>query len=110
MADGRRYELEELINRPGTYLNPQTEVIVVVDDSQSIDSEIFNMEDFEGAEWVLVSDEVPVDEPTRDELLETFQARYGSESGRRRVPSDDEEEELGDLDGDPEALEDLEER
>jgi hypothetical protein len=110
MADGRRYELEELVNRPGTYLNPQTEVLVVVDDSQSIDSEIFNMEDFEGAEWVLVSDEVPVDEPTRDELLETFQARYGSESGGRRVRSDDEEQELGDLEGDPEALEDLEER
>ena len=64
MADGRRYELEELVNRPGTYLNPQTEVMVIVDDSQSIDTEIFNMEDFEGADWVLVSDEVPVDEPS----------------------------------------------
>ena len=111
MADGRRFELEELVNRPGTYLNPQTEVIVIVDDSQSIDSEIFNMEDFEGADWVLVSDETPVDEPGRDELLETFQARYGSESGRRAgAAAGEEEQELGDLDGDPEVLEDLEER
>jgi hypothetical protein len=110
MADGRRYELDELVNRPGTYLNPQTEVMVIVDDSQSIDSEIFNMEEFEGADWVLVSDEVPVDEPGRDELLETFQARHGGESGRRVGGSEDEESELEDLDGDPELLEDLEER
>ena len=109
MADGRRYELEELVNRPGTYLNPQTEVLVVVADSQSIDSEIFNMEDFEGADWVLVSDDVPVDEPNRDELLETFQARYGSESGRRAGVAA-EEQESEDVDGDPEVLEDLEER
>nr|MBA2429070.1 hypothetical protein [Thermoleophilaceae bacterium] len=70
MADGRRYELEELVNRPGTYFNPQTEVLVIVDDSQSLDAEIFNMEQFEGADWVLVTDDVPVDEPRRDELLE----------------------------------------
>jgi hypothetical protein len=109
MADGRRYELEELVNRPGTYLNPQTEVMVIVDDSQSIDSEIFNMEQFEGADWLLVADEVPVDEPSRDELLETFQARYGGES-TRRAGGAEEEPEVEDLDGDPEALEELEER
>src|ERR671921_174013 len=76
MAEGRRYELEELVNRPGTYLNPQTEVLVIVDDSQSIDQEIFNMEEFEGADWVLVADDLPMDEPRRDELLERFQVRY----------------------------------
>ncbi len=79
----RIYELEELVNRPGTYFNPQTEVMVVVDDSSSLDSEIFNMEEFEGAEWVLVSDELPVDEPQRDELLETFQATYHGGDGRQ---------------------------
>jgi hypothetical protein len=79
----RVYELEELVNRPGTYFNPQTEVMVVVDDSSSLDSEIFNLEEFEGAEWVLVSDELPVDEPQRDELLETFQATYHGGDGRQ---------------------------
>ena len=74
MPDGRRFELDELLNRPGTYFNPQTEVLVVVDDSPELDSEIFNMEEFEGADWVLVSEEVPIDEHRRDELLETFQA------------------------------------
>ena len=82
MAD-RVYELEELVNRPGTYFNPQTEVMVVVDDSSSLDSEIFNMEEFEGAEWVLVSDDLPVDEPQRDEMLESFQATYHGGDGRQ---------------------------
>jgi hypothetical protein len=69
-------ELEDLVNRPGTYFNPQTEVLVVVDDSPELDAEIFNMEDYEGADWVLISDETPVDENRRDELLESFQVRY----------------------------------
>ncbi len=76
MPEGRRFELDELLNRPGTYFNPQTEVLVVVDDSPELDAEIFNMEEFEGADWVLISDEVPVDEHRRDELLETFQADH----------------------------------
>jgi hypothetical protein len=81
MAD-RRYELEELVNRPGTYFNPQTEVMVVVDDSTSLDQEIFNLEEFEGADWVLITDEVPVDEDRRDALFESFQARYHGGDGR----------------------------
>lgn len=76
MADPRRFELDELVNRPGTYFNPQTEVLVIVDDSPELDAEIFNMEEFEGADWVLISDEVPVEEDRRDELLQTFQTRH----------------------------------
>jgi hypothetical protein len=76
MADARRFELDELLNRPGTYFNPQTEVLVVVDDSPELDAEIFNMEDLEGADWVLISEETPLDENRRDELLEMFQVRY----------------------------------
>jgi hypothetical protein len=82
MANDRRYELEDLVNRPGTYFNPQTEVMVVVDDSPSLDTEIFNLEEFEGADWVLITDELPVDEAQRDELLETFQARHHGGDGR----------------------------
>ena len=90
MARDRRYDLEDLVNRAGTYFNPQTEVLVVVDDSSSIDSEIFNMEEFEGADWVLISDDVPVDESNRDEILENFQATFHGGDGRME---DDEEEE-----------------
>jgi hypothetical protein len=70
------YEVEELLNQPGTYFNPQTEVLVVVDDSTSLDQEVFNLEDYEGAEWVRISDDVPVDEDRRDQALEHFQTHY----------------------------------
>ena len=69
-------ELDELLNRPGTYFNPQTEVLVVVDDSSSLDQEVFNMEAYEGAEWVRISDDLAIDEPQRDALLEDFQTHY----------------------------------
>jgi hypothetical protein len=75
-AEKRVMELEEITDVPGTYFNPQTEVVVVVDDSASIDQEVFNMEAFEGANWVRISDAVPVDEEQRDKLLEEFQTHY----------------------------------
>jgi hypothetical protein len=95
MASGtdRRFELDEILVRPGTYFNPQTEVMVVVDDSASMDSEIFNLEEFEGADWVQISDDLPVDEAQRDEMLESFQARHSGSDGRE-VGLDDDEEEL----------------
>jgi hypothetical protein len=96
MADPRRVELEELINRPGTYFNPQTEVLLIVDDSPQLDTEIFNMEDFEGADWVLISDEVPVEEHERDELLERFQIHYHAGAAEQ----EDDEEEVDELEAD----------
>jgi hypothetical protein len=100
MADERRFDLDDLLLRPGCYLNPQTEIMVVVDDSPSIDGEIFNMEEFEGADWVVVSDEVPTDDSRRDELLETFQATWRGGDGRNvPTPVDDD---LGEPEPDPE--------
>jgi hypothetical protein len=102
MADERRFDLEDLLLRPGCYLNPQTEIMVVVDDSPSIDGEIFNLEEFEGADWVLIADEVPVDEARRDELLETFQATFHGGDGRTReiraASLDDDEDDFVDED------------
>jgi hypothetical protein len=74
--DGDVFEIEQLLVQPGTYFNPQTEVVVVVDDSTSLDQEVFNMEEYEGAEWVRISDEVPIDEDSRDRLLQSFQTHY----------------------------------
>ena len=73
-TDKRIVELEDLLVRPGTYFNPQTEVVVVVVDDVSIDQEIFNMERYEGADWVRISDEVPVDEDGLDTAIQRFQA------------------------------------
>jgi hypothetical protein len=80
-AESRVMELEEITDVPGTYFNPQTEVLIVVDDSASIDQEVFNMEAYEGADWVRISDEVPVDEEQRDRLLEEFQTHYHPGAG-----------------------------
>jgi hypothetical protein len=95
MADMRRLELEDLVNRPGTYFNPQTEVLVIVDDSPELDAEIFNMEEYEGANWVLISDETPVEENERDQLLEAFQVRY-----HPGAPTDDDDETADELEED----------
>jgi hypothetical protein len=75
------FEVDDLLMQPGTYFNPQTEVLVVVDDSTSLDQEVFNMEDYEGADWVRISDDVPIDEDRRDEALERFQTHYHPGSG-----------------------------
>jgi hypothetical protein len=92
MPDPRRVELEELVNRPGVYFNPQTEVLLIIDDSPELDAEIFNMEEYEGADWVQISDEVPVDEARRDAILEQFQVHY--HAGEITENLDDEPDEL----------------
>jgi len=94
MAEQRRFELDDLTVRPGTYFNPQTEVLIVVDDSPDMDAEIFAMEEFEGADWVLIADESPVDEHRRDELLEQFQISYhpGARTAAPDEDADDEDE------------------
>src|ERR671933_1743679 len=107
MAAGseRRFELDEIIVRPGTYFNPQTEVMVLVDDSASMDAEIFNLEEYEGADWVLISDELPVDEAQRDELLESFQASHGGSDGREVVLDAEElDDDVEETDPEPEGV------
>jgi hypothetical protein len=111
VAGPRRFELEDLLIRPGTYFNPQTEIMVVVDDTPEVDREIFDSEDVEGAEWVLISDEAPLDEALRDEAIERFQATYQSgdahasdedheddEDEERLEPDEEDEEDEDDLD------------
>ena len=70
------FELEDLLVRPGTYFNPQTEIVVIVDDSASIGQEVFNMEPYEGADWVRISDDVPVDSDSLETSMERFQTEH----------------------------------
>ena len=92
MARPRRFEIDELLLRPGTYLNPQTEVLIVVDDSAEIDQATLEADGGGGeAEWVLVADETPVDEAARDELLERFQATYHEGGPSPALGEDDED-------------------
>ncbi|MCW3033766.1 MAG: hypothetical protein JWM60_2111, partial [Solirubrobacterales bacterium] len=73
MRNVRRFQLDELILRPGTYFNPQTEIMIVVDDSPEVDNEIFEAAEIDATEWVQISDETPLDEHQRDDLIERFQ-------------------------------------
>ncbi len=92
MADSESLAFDDIVNRPGTYFNPQTEVLIIVDDSPELDSEIFNMEEFEGADWVRISDDVPVDEDRRDELLQRFQIHYHAGAMSEDGPDDTDDE------------------
>ena len=97
MKDARRFQLDELTIRPGTYFNPHTEILIVVDDSPEVDHEIFTADDFEDSEWVLISEDSPLDEHKRDELVDLFEVAY-QPGATRSADSDDEvvedEEEL----------------
>lgn len=99
MADpSTRYELEQLANQPGTYFNPHTEVVLIVDDSISIDQDVF--EGVAGDEWVRIADEIPVDESALEEAIEDFQSTYhpAGESVTAAIHDSDEEEDDPELD------------
>jgi hypothetical protein len=94
MAAPRRFELEDLLNRPGTYFNPTTEVMVIVDDGQSLDPDLFEDADHEGGDWVLLGEDVPVDESAREELVERFEVRHHPGPSGAVAASEDDPEEL----------------
>ncbi|HSZ05923.1 MAG TPA: hypothetical protein VK778_12110 [Solirubrobacteraceae bacterium] len=98
MTNARRFQLDELTLRPGTYFNPQTEIMIVVDDSPEVDHEIFETDEFDGEEWVLISEDSPLDEHKRDDLVERFQLSHGATP--ELIPEDDVDDE--DDDGDEE--------
>ena len=106
---GENLDLEDLVVRPGTYFNPQTEVVVIVDDSHSIDQEVFNLDDLD-ADWVHISDDVPVDDQALEQSIEAFQTSYHPVSrdaveATGNVHGDDEmhpDEKVSDLEPDPE--------
>jgi hypothetical protein len=91
-------QLDELVNRPGTYFNPLTEIVLVIDDSPHLDTEIFAKDSFGADDWIVISDEVPIEEHERDELLERFTIRH--EAGTA-AEEDDEENEVLEPDPDP---------
>jgi hypothetical protein len=112
-APNRIFELEDVPDSPGTYFNPKTEVLVVVDDSATIDQDVFQSGAYRRAPWVKVSDEVPVDESGRDELLEKFETDFHpGATGAPTLDDEDIEEDIdedhdkGDLDGEEDDFED----
>ena len=105
MTNARRFQLDELTLRPGTYFNPQTEIMIVIDDSPEVDHELFEMDEFDSEDWVLISDDTPVDEPKRDELVERFQLTY--QAGGALLAEDDPDDDAGGEDEDDEEGDEL---
>lgn len=97
----RRFDLDEAVNRPGTYFNPTTEMLIVVDDSAALDADLFE-DGGEETEWVLVSDAAPIDETARDEVIERFEARHHPGASGAIAASEDDVEEIDELEPDDE--------
>jgi hypothetical protein len=98
MARLRRFDLDELSARPGTYFNPETEILIVVDDSAHPGAELADETD--DGEWILVGDEVPLDDARRDELLERLEVS-AARAGEPDVEDDEIVEEEDELEPDP---------
>jgi hypothetical protein len=106
MTNARRFQLDEITIRPGTYFNPQTEIMIVVDDSPEVDHEIFESDEFDGEEWVLISEDSPLDEDKRDDLVERFQLSHGASPDL--LPEDDVEDDDEEEDDELDGVEELE--
>src|SRR3954453_17681054 len=98
----RRFDVDELLTRPGTYFNPQTEIVLVVDDSAHIDLELIDEASDDEAEWILLSDDAAVDEQQRDELVGALETRR-ARSSAREDPDEDEPDEEEALEPDPDV-------
>jgi hypothetical protein len=98
MARLRRFDLDELSARPGTYFNPETEILIVVDDSAHPGAELADETD--DGEWILVGDEVPLDDARRDELLERLEVT-AVRAGQPDAEDDEIVEEEDELEPDP---------
>lgn len=99
MARLRRFDLDELAARPGTYFHPETEMLIVVDDSAHPGGEF--ADEVDDGDWILVGDEVPLDEAARDELLERLEVRAARAVQPEDVDDDEVVEEEDELEPDP---------
>ena len=98
----RRFDVDELLTRPGTYFNPETEIVLIVDDSAHVDLELLGDEEDDAAEWILLGDDPAIDEHKRDELVETFETRR-ARSSTPDDPDAEEEDDEEELEPDPEV-------
>ena len=103
MARLRRFDLDELSARPGTYFNPETEILIFVDDSAHPGAELADETD--DGEWILVGDEVPLDDARRDELLERLEVT-AVRAGQPDAEDDEIVEDEDELEPDPDPDED----
>jgi hypothetical protein len=104
----RRFDLDDIAARPGTYFNPETEILIVVDDSAHPGAVL--AEDGEDGDWILVGDDVPLDDTRRDEMLERLEVRAVRAGLPEDVEDDDQVEEEDELEPDPDPDVDVDDR
>lgn len=61
---------DDILDLPGTYFNPATEVVVTVDDTNYVDLSEVNLEPYSGKEWILISEDPLNDSTAVEELLQ----------------------------------------
>ena len=91
MTNARRFQLDELTHPPGHLLQPPDRGHDRRRRLPEVDHELFDIDDFEAADWVLISEDTPLDEHHRDELVERFQLTY--QPGGELVVDDDDDDE-----------------
>ncbi len=99
MARLRRFDLDELAARPGTYFYPETEILIVVADATHPGAEL--VEETDEGDWILVGDDIPLDDARRDEMLEALEVRAVRAGEREEVDDDEHVEEEDELEPDP---------
>lgn len=63
---------DDLLDSPGTYYNPVTEVVVTVDDTNYLDISDVDLEPYSGKEWILLSGDPLNDSSSIEELLQNI--------------------------------------
>lgn len=63
---------DDILDSPGTYFNPVTEVVVTVDDTNYVDLSEIDLEPYSGKEWIMISEDPLNDSSTIEELLQNI--------------------------------------
>jgi len=72
---------DELLDSPGTYFNPSTEVTVTVDDTNYVDISNVDTDKYSGKEWIQINDDPLNDPSTIEETLQTEIEEGGGPQG-----------------------------
>lgn len=85
---------DDVLDLPGTYFNPVTEVVVTVDDTNYVDVSELDLDAYSGKEWVLISEQALNDSTAIEEVLqEVIQLEGGLESTNQISETAEEQQE-----------------
>ena len=80
-------------------------MLLVVDDAPELDADLFE-DAADGGDWVLLGDDVPLDERARDEVIERFEVRHHPGTTGAVAATEDDPDELDEIEPDEDEDED----